>query len=215
MTFLSQRPQVEQLVAASQGYDLPAFAKLRDFKTWAEEGSAQRYAVQLPAARGPRCLDRLCAGPDRDCHPAVFAGPNDQDDRAAHATRRKHRSGDRRGIRRDRRLYARIETGRKTGNSDRVESMAVLDGDIARKTSQSISRHRDPAAMEGGFARGRDKEPSVPHPVRGALAFQIASLRMLQPRRRRIDKGPLQQRRHFTDQTGGVEHSFTVRIHQT
>jgi len=37
LTFLSQRPQVEQLVAAGHGYDLPAFAKLRDFKTWAEE----------------------------------------------------------------------------------------------------------------------------------------------------------------------------------
>ena len=37
LTHLSQRPQVEQLVAASHGYDLPNFAKLRDFKTWAEE----------------------------------------------------------------------------------------------------------------------------------------------------------------------------------
>jgi ABC-type glycerol-3-phosphate transport system substrate-binding protein len=37
LTFLSQRPQVEQLVAASHGYDLPVFANLRDFKTWTEE----------------------------------------------------------------------------------------------------------------------------------------------------------------------------------
>jgi len=107
----------------------------------ADEGSNR--ARSWPGSGRDRGCDRLCAGPDRDCHPAVFAGHNDQDDRAAHATRRKHRSGDRLGIRRDRRLYARIETGRKTGNSDRVESIAVLDRDIARNTSQSISRHRD------------------------------------------------------------------------
>jgi len=32
------RRQAEQLVAASQGYDLPPYSKLLDFKTWAEEG---------------------------------------------------------------------------------------------------------------------------------------------------------------------------------
>jgi ABC-type glycerol-3-phosphate transport system substrate-binding protein len=36
--FLWERSSVEQLVAGSKGYDIPAFAKLRDFKTWAEEG---------------------------------------------------------------------------------------------------------------------------------------------------------------------------------
>jgi hypothetical protein len=34
--------------------------------------------------------------------------------------------------------------------------------------------------MKGEFARGRDREPSVPLPVRKALAFQIAALWMLQ-----------------------------------
>ena len=36
--FLWEQSSVEQLVAGSKGYDIPAFAKLRDFKTWAEEG---------------------------------------------------------------------------------------------------------------------------------------------------------------------------------
>src|ERR1700730_422727 len=87
--------------------DLPAFAKLRDFKTWAEEGPPKGYAVQLPAASqrpqveqlvaasqgcGPRCLDRLCAGPTAIASPAVFASDDDQDDRTVHATGRKHRS---------------------------------------------------------------------------------------------------------------------------
>ena len=35
---LWEKEQVGQLVAASKGYDIPAFATLRDFKTWAEEG---------------------------------------------------------------------------------------------------------------------------------------------------------------------------------
>jgi ABC-type glycerol-3-phosphate transport system substrate-binding protein len=37
-TYLWQKSSVEQLVAGSHGYDIPAFGTLRDFKTWAEEG---------------------------------------------------------------------------------------------------------------------------------------------------------------------------------
>jgi ABC-type glycerol-3-phosphate transport system substrate-binding protein len=35
---LARREAAEKLVAASQGYDLPPYSKLLDFKTWAEEG---------------------------------------------------------------------------------------------------------------------------------------------------------------------------------
>jgi len=35
---LWQKESVEQLVAASKGYDIPAFGSLRSFKTWADEG---------------------------------------------------------------------------------------------------------------------------------------------------------------------------------
>ena len=38
LAHLSQRPAVEQLVVASGGYDVPAFAHLRNFKIWAEVG---------------------------------------------------------------------------------------------------------------------------------------------------------------------------------
>jgi hypothetical protein len=38
MVFLSQASSAEKMVAASGGYDLPAFANLTTFKTWAEEG---------------------------------------------------------------------------------------------------------------------------------------------------------------------------------
>jgi ABC-type glycerol-3-phosphate transport system substrate-binding protein len=37
LTHLCQRSSVEQTVAASHGYDIPQFAKLHDFKTWAIE----------------------------------------------------------------------------------------------------------------------------------------------------------------------------------
>jgi len=52
LTFLSQRPQVEQMVAASHGYDLPSFAKLHDFKTWAEEGPPKGTVYNYPPREG-------------------------------------------------------------------------------------------------------------------------------------------------------------------
>jgi ABC-type glycerol-3-phosphate transport system substrate-binding protein len=38
LVFLSQPSSAEKMVAASGGYDLPSFANLTTFKTWAEEG---------------------------------------------------------------------------------------------------------------------------------------------------------------------------------
>ncbi len=35
---LSRASSAEKMVAASNGYDLPSFAKFTDFRTWAEEG---------------------------------------------------------------------------------------------------------------------------------------------------------------------------------
>ena len=45
---LTSRASVEKQVAASQGYDIPAFAKLRDFKTWAEEGPPKGTLYHYP-----------------------------------------------------------------------------------------------------------------------------------------------------------------------
>jgi ABC-type glycerol-3-phosphate transport system substrate-binding protein len=48
LTYLGQRSSVEQTVAASKGYDIPPFAKLRDFKTWAEEGPPKGSIYNYP-----------------------------------------------------------------------------------------------------------------------------------------------------------------------
>ena len=52
LTFLSQRPQVEQMVGASHGYDLPPFAKLHDFKTWADEAPPKGTVFSYPPREG-------------------------------------------------------------------------------------------------------------------------------------------------------------------
>jgi len=48
LTYLSQRASVEQLVAASGGYDIPSFSGLRDFKIWAEEGPPKGTLYNYP-----------------------------------------------------------------------------------------------------------------------------------------------------------------------
>jgi ABC-type glycerol-3-phosphate transport system substrate-binding protein len=45
---LSQPSSVEKLVAASGGYDLPAYEKLTTFKTWAEEGPPKGTLYHYP-----------------------------------------------------------------------------------------------------------------------------------------------------------------------
>ena len=49
---ISERSAVEKMVAASQGYDIPAFAKLNDFKTWAEEGPPKGTLWHYPPKPG-------------------------------------------------------------------------------------------------------------------------------------------------------------------
>jgi len=48
LVHLSQPAAVEKLVAASGGYDLPAFEKLTTFKTWAEEGPPKGTLYHYP-----------------------------------------------------------------------------------------------------------------------------------------------------------------------
>ncbi|HMH99729.1 MAG TPA: extracellular solute-binding protein, partial [Bradyrhizobium sp.] len=48
LVHLSQPASVEKLVAASGGYDLPAFEKLTTFKTWAEEGPPKGTLYHYP-----------------------------------------------------------------------------------------------------------------------------------------------------------------------
>jgi hypothetical protein len=40
------------MVASSQGYDVPAFAKLNDFKAWAEEGPPKGTLYHYPPKAG-------------------------------------------------------------------------------------------------------------------------------------------------------------------
>jgi len=48
LTHLSQRPVVEALVEAGDGYDIPGFLGLRDFKTWTEEGPPKGTLYHYP-----------------------------------------------------------------------------------------------------------------------------------------------------------------------
>ena len=48
LTRLSQPDAVEKFVAASGGYDLPAFSKLTTLKTWAEEGPPKGTLYHYP-----------------------------------------------------------------------------------------------------------------------------------------------------------------------
>ncbi len=61
ITHISQRSAVEQLVAASRGYDLPAFEKLLDFKTWEEVGPPKGTVYHYPP-RGEQIVS-LAAAP--------------------------------------------------------------------------------------------------------------------------------------------------------
>jgi ABC-type glycerol-3-phosphate transport system substrate-binding protein len=48
ITYLSQRPAVEQLVTGSGGYDIPPFSGLRNFKIWAEAGPPKGTLYNYP-----------------------------------------------------------------------------------------------------------------------------------------------------------------------
>lgn len=48
LAHLSLRSNIERLVAASGGYDIPGFSGLRDFKTWAEEGPPKGTVYNYP-----------------------------------------------------------------------------------------------------------------------------------------------------------------------
>ncbi len=48
LTYLSQPAAVEKMVAASQGFDNPAFAKLTTLKTWEEEGPPKGTLYHYP-----------------------------------------------------------------------------------------------------------------------------------------------------------------------
>ncbi|MGB8398505.1 ABC transporter substrate-binding protein [Bradyrhizobium sp.] len=62
LTHLSQPASVEKLVAASGGYDLPAFEKLTTLKTWAEEGPPKGTLYHYPNPHNHQTLS-IAASP--------------------------------------------------------------------------------------------------------------------------------------------------------
>jgi len=55
LSYLLQRSSIEQLVAASQGYDIPPYENLRNFKTWAEQGPPKGTIYNYP----PRSAEQI------------------------------------------------------------------------------------------------------------------------------------------------------------
>jgi len=58
---LSQPDAVEKMVAASNGYDLPSFANLTTFKTWAEEGPPKGTLYHYPNPHNHQILSIAAA----------------------------------------------------------------------------------------------------------------------------------------------------------
>jgi ABC-type glycerol-3-phosphate transport system substrate-binding protein len=66
---LSQRASAEKMVAASAGYDLPAFASFTDFKTWADEGPPKGTLYHYPNPHNHQTLSVGAApAPPRIAH---------------------------------------------------------------------------------------------------------------------------------------------------
>ena len=107
---LSQPSSIEKLVAASGGYDLPAFEKLTTLKTWAEEGPPKGTLYHYPnpykhqilsiaaSPAPPKIAQQIYtqAVPDQDV-PAILPGRSDGKDAGL-------------GGRRVRRLHAKLTT---------------------------------------------------------------------------------------------------------
>ena len=61
ITHLSQASSAEAMVAASAGYDLPAFEKLTTFKTWSEEGPPKGTLYHYPNPHNHQTLSIAAA----------------------------------------------------------------------------------------------------------------------------------------------------------
>ncbi|MBV9828078.1 MAG: extracellular solute-binding protein [Alphaproteobacteria bacterium] len=61
LTHLSSRESAEKFVAASHGYDLPPWANLLDFKTWAEEGPPKGTLYSYPPRYPDQIVSIACA----------------------------------------------------------------------------------------------------------------------------------------------------------
>ena len=75
LVHLSQRSSAEKMVEASGGYDLPSFAKLTDFKTWAEEGPPKGTLYHYPNPHNHQTLSVAAApAPPKIAHQIYTQG---------------------------------------------------------------------------------------------------------------------------------------------
>ena len=105
---VASRRRSRRLVAASGGYDLPAFEKLTTLKTWAEEGPPKGTLYHYPNPYKHQILvDRGVAGATEDRPADLYAGDPDQDVPALSSGRSDGKDA-RLGGRRVRRLHAEL-----------------------------------------------------------------------------------------------------------
>ena len=76
---------LENMVVASQGFDIPAYANLMDMKVWAKEGPPKGTLFTTRTGSITRKLDRRGAGAGEDCRADLRARHDDQDGHAPHA----------------------------------------------------------------------------------------------------------------------------------
>ena len=108
LVHLSQPAAIEKMVAASGGYDLPAFEKLTTLKVWAEEGPPKGTLYHYPEPLQPSdAVDRGLAGAAEDRPADLRAGDPDQDVPALSPGRSDGKDA-RLGGRRVRRLHAEL-----------------------------------------------------------------------------------------------------------
>jgi hypothetical protein len=95
------------MVAASQGYDLPSFEKLTDFKTWAEIGPPKGTLYHYPNPHNHQTLSIAAApGPAKIAVQIYTQAIHDQDDRSARRARPWTRPSP--GPRASRRVHAHL-----------------------------------------------------------------------------------------------------------
>ena len=100
---------IEKMVAASGGYDLPAFEKLTTLKVWQEEGPPKGTLYHYPNPLQPSdAVDRGVAGAAEDRPADLHAGDPDQDVPALPPGRSDGKDA-RLGGRRVRRLHAELD----------------------------------------------------------------------------------------------------------
>jgi len=61
--WLSEREQAQQLVTATDGYDIPPFESMSDFKVWAEEKPPLGTVYNYPSRPGHHALSSIAAQP--------------------------------------------------------------------------------------------------------------------------------------------------------